>query len=86
MKVNTQALAALTLLLLLLLPTPLSNIAQAEARSIRHGHTSSVSRKAKGSASQVPGDVQADKRNPQKLVDSSFRRIPPSTSNPIGNK
>ncbi|KAK8594821.1 hypothetical protein V6N13_015737 [Hibiscus sabdariffa] len=85
MKVNTRALAVLTLLLLLLLPTPLSNIARAAARSIRHDHASSVSRKAKGSPSRVPRDLQADKRNPQKLVESSFRRIPPSTANPIGN-
>ncbi|KAK8664469.1 hypothetical protein V6N13_084258 [Hibiscus sabdariffa] len=87
MKVNTRALAVLTLLLLLLVSKPLSNIAQAEARSILHNHASSVSKKAKGSPSpRVPGDLQADKRNPQKLVESSFRRIPPSTANPIGNK
>ncbi|KAK8618679.1 hypothetical protein V6N13_132662 [Hibiscus sabdariffa] len=55
-------------------------LAQAEARSIRHDRASSASRKAEGSSSR------ADKRNPKELVDSSFRRIPPSTSNPIGNK
>ncbi|KAE8722908.1 Ubiquitin-conjugating enzyme 34 isoform 1 [Hibiscus syriacus] len=78
MKANTRPLAVLALLLLLL-STHLSNIAQAEARSIRfrHDRASMVSREAKGSSSQG---------NPKKLVDSSFRRIPPSTSNPIGNK
>ncbi|KAE8707984.1 hypothetical protein F3Y22_tig00110365pilonHSYRG00132 [Hibiscus syriacus] len=83
MKANTPpplvVLALLLLLLLVLLSTPLSNIARAETRSIRlrHEHASMASRKAKGSSSQG---------NPKKLVDSSFRRIPPSTSNPIGNK
>ncbi|KAE8696359.1 Ubiquitin-conjugating enzyme 34 isoform 1 [Hibiscus syriacus] len=79
MKANTRALSVL----ILLLWTPLSNLAQAEACPIRHGHASLVSRTA---ASWVFGDLQADKRNHQKLADSSFRRIPPSTSNPIGNK
>ncbi|KAE8667175.1 Ubiquitin-conjugating enzyme 34 isoform 1 [Hibiscus syriacus] len=78
MKANTRPPLAV-LALILLLSTPLANIARAEARSIRlrHDHASMVSREAKGSSSQG---------NPKKLVDSSFRRIPPSTSNPIGNK
>ncbi|KAK8608279.1 hypothetical protein V6N13_023706 [Hibiscus sabdariffa] len=87
MKPNTRSLPVLLLLLLLLLlSTTLSNIAQVEARSIRHDRASSASRKAEGSSSQVHVDLGADKRNPKELVDSSFRRIPPSTSNPIGNK
>ncbi|KAE8674187.1 Ubiquitin-conjugating enzyme 34 isoform 1 [Hibiscus syriacus] len=84
MKANTRAPSVLTLFLLLW--TSLYNLERAEARQIRHGHSSLVLRTVKGSASRVFGDLQADKRNHQKLVDSSFRRIPPSTSNPIGNK
>ncbi|KAE8719962.1 hypothetical protein F3Y22_tig00109923pilonHSYRG00024 [Hibiscus syriacus] len=66
MKAHTRALSVLTLLLLLLW-TPLSNLAQAEARPVRHDHASLVSRTANGSASRVVDDLQADKRNVQKL-------------------
>ncbi|XVE51776.1 hypothetical protein DITRI_Ditri02bG0068300 [Diplodiscus trichospermus] len=83
MKANTLALTVLTLLLSVLLPTWV-NKAQAEARQIRQAHSSSVS--SKGSSSQALGDLQGEEKNPQKQVDSSFRRIPPSTSNPIQNK
>ncbi|PQQ09256.1 uncharacterized protein Pyn_34796 [Prunus yedoensis var. nudiflora] len=31
-------------------------------------------------------DLEAKKKNPYKQVGSSFRRIPPSTSNPTQNK
>ncbi|XWS16100.1 hypothetical protein CRYUN_Cryun34aG0056600 [Craigia yunnanensis] len=83
MKAYTLAPTVLTLLLSVLLSTWV-NKAQVEARPIRQGHSSSVS--SNGSSSQALGDLQAEKKNPQKQVDSSFRRIPPSTSNPIQNK
>ncbi|XWS19992.1 hypothetical protein CRYUN_Cryun31cG0063400 [Craigia yunnanensis] len=83
MKAYTLAFTVLTLLFSVLLSTS-ANKAQAQARPIRQGHSSSVS--SKGSSSQALGDLQADKKNLQKQVDSSFRRIPPSTSNPIQNK
>lgn len=38
------------------------------------------------SSSQIVKDLQADKKSPLKHVNSSFRKIPPSTSNPIQNK
>ncbi|KAK6284236.1 hypothetical protein POUND7_003188 [Theobroma cacao] len=83
MKAYTLALTFLTLLLSLLLSS-WANTAQAEARPIRHPQSSSVSGKA--SSSQALGDLQADKIIPRTQVDSSFRRIPPSNSNPIQNK
>ncbi|MBA0748856.1 hypothetical protein Gogos_002838 [Gossypium gossypioides] len=79
MKSNTSpALAVLTLLLLLSLFL---------STGVNTAHASTASSKAKGSSSQGLGNLRPDhKRNPQKLVGSSFRRIPPSTSNPIQNK
>ncbi|XVF27155.1 hypothetical protein REPUB_Repub14bG0082200 [Reevesia pubescens] len=85
MKAYTLALTVLTLLLSVLLSAWV-NKAQAEARPIPQAHSSSVSSNGKGSSSQALGDLQADKKKPQKQVDSSFRKIPPSTSNPIQNK
>ncbi|KAK9283999.1 hypothetical protein L1049_012258 [Liquidambar formosana] len=38
------------------------------------------------SPSQAHRDLQADKKSTSKQVDSSFRQIPPSTSNPTQNK
>ncbi|XVF25300.1 hypothetical protein REPUB_Repub13aG0201500 [Reevesia pubescens] len=85
MKAFTLALTVLSLLLSLLLST-WANTAQAEARPIRQAHSSAMSSKGKGSSSQALGDLQADKKNPEKQVNSSFQRIPPSNSNPIQNK
>ncbi|XP_022715374.1 uncharacterized protein LOC111274752 [Durio zibethinus] len=83
MNAHTLALTVLTLLLSVLLSTSVDK-AQAEARSIPQAHSSSVP--TKGSSSQALGDLQANKKIPQKQVDTSVRRIPPSTSNPIQNK
>ncbi|CAK7356437.1 unnamed protein product [Dovyalis caffra] len=82
MKAYSIALAALALLLSLLL-FPWLNKAQAEGRPLAPPSSTSVSSKA--STSQTFRDLQAD-RNPFKKVGSSFRRIPPSASNPIQNK
>lgn len=83
-KAYTLALTVLAVLLSLLLSTSCLSKAQAEGRSIPH--PSSVSSKVSSKSSQVLGDLQAEKKHPQKQVDSSFRRVPPSTSNPIQNK
>lgn len=79
MKSNTSpALSVLTLLLLLSLFL---------CTGVNIAHASAASSKAKGSSSQGLGNLRADhKKDPQKLVGSSFRRIPPSSSNPINNK
>ncbi|KAI5594275.1 hypothetical protein Peur_020730 [Populus x canadensis] len=82
MKSYSRALAALALLLSLLLSAWL-NKAQAEGRSLAPPSTTSVSSKA--STSQAFRDLQANK-NPFKKIGSSFRRIPPSNSNPRQNK
>ncbi|XVF74221.1 hypothetical protein PTKIN_Ptkin13bG0093100 [Pterospermum kingtungense] len=78
MKAHTLALTLLAVLLSVLLSTWVNSKAHAEARPIRQAQSSS--------SSQALGDLQADKKIPQKKVDSSFRRVPPSTSNPIQNK
>ncbi|OMO66009.1 hypothetical protein COLO4_30872 [Corchorus olitorius] len=85
MKAYTLALTVLTLLLSVLLST-WANKAQADARPIRQAHSSSVPSSKGSSSSQTLRDLQADKKNPQTQVDSSFRRIPPSNANPIQNK
>ncbi|XVF86994.1 hypothetical protein PTKIN_Ptkin18bG0085000 [Pterospermum kingtungense] len=88
MKAYTLALTVLMLLLSVLLSSTWGNKAQAEARPVRHGHghSSSVSRKGSSGSFQALGDLQTERKMPQKQVDSSFRRIPPSTANPIQNK
>ncbi|KAL5822256.1 hypothetical protein ACOSQ3_020162 [Xanthoceras sorbifolium] len=84
MKAYSIALAVLVLLLSLILSTWL-NRAQAEGRPVpQQVRSSSLSSMA--SSSQAFKDLQADKKHPFKKVDSSFRRIPPSTSNPTQNK
>ncbi|KAJ6947095.1 hypothetical protein NC651_001708 [Populus alba x Populus x berolinensis] len=83
MKAYSVALAALALLLSLLLSAWL-NKAQAEGRPL--APPSSISVSSKASTSQTFRGSQVDKKNPFKKVGSSFRRIPPSTSNPIQNK
>lgn len=70
--------AALTLLLLVLSSFP--NELRVEGRVLTQ---QSSSQSSKESASQ---EMQTDGKNPYKKVTSSFRRIPPSTSNPIQNK
>ncbi|KAJ6706184.1 hypothetical protein OIU79_010770 [Salix purpurea] len=82
MKSHCRALAALVLILSLLFSAWL-NKAQAEDRSMAPPSTPSVSSKA--STSQASKDLQANK-NPFKKIGSSFRRIPPSNSNPTQNK
>ncbi|XP_025015653.2 uncharacterized protein LOC112536939 [Ricinus communis] len=74
MKAYATALAVLALLLSVILSGWI-NRAQAEARPDPRPP----------SLSNFQG-FQVDKKNPFKQVDSSFRRIPPSTSNPTQNK
>ncbi|XP_044497113.1 uncharacterized protein LOC123219305 [Mangifera indica] len=78
MKPYSIAMAYVLLLLSVILSTWLSR-AQVEARPIREVSTMP-------SSSQALKDLQTDKKYPFKKVDSSFRRIPPSTSNPTQNK
>ncbi|XP_062155528.1 uncharacterized protein LOC133863555 [Alnus glutinosa] len=79
MKAWCRALAAITVALSLIsLFWP--NGAQAHARPFPHAPPFSES------SSQALKDLQADRKNPDKQLDSCFRRIPPSTSNPIQNK
>ncbi|KAJ0075863.1 hypothetical protein Patl1_33865 [Pistacia atlantica] len=78
MKPYSIAMAFVLLLLSLILSTWLSR-AQAEGRPVAKVSTMATS-------SQALKDLQADKKHPFKKVDSSFRRIPPSTSNPTQNK
>ncbi|XP_018850556.1 uncharacterized protein LOC109013067 [Juglans regia] len=79
MKAWSRAMAALTFalsLLSLLWPGG----AKGDNRQLTKGSSFS------GSSSQALKDLQGDRKNPYKQVDSCFRKIPPSTSNPIQNK
>ncbi|KAF9685367.1 hypothetical protein SADUNF_Sadunf03G0047200 [Salix dunnii] len=82
MKSHCRAMAALALILSLLFSAWLNKV-QAEDRSLAPPSTTSMSSKA--STSQASKDLQANKR-PFKTIGSSFRRIPPSNSNPTQNK
>ncbi|XP_047341946.1 uncharacterized protein LOC124945535 [Impatiens glandulifera] len=44
------------------------------------------SKEANSKFASSPVDIQAGKENPFKNIESSFRRIPPSRSNPTQNK
>ncbi|KAJ4717703.1 Transmembrane protein [Melia azedarach] len=81
MKAYSIALAALVLMLSLILSTWL-NKAQAEGRPM--ASSSSVS--AMAPSSQAFENLHRDEKHPFEKVNSSFRRIPPSISNPIQNK
>ncbi|KDP40625.1 hypothetical protein JCGZ_24624 [Jatropha curcas] len=75
-------MAALIILLSVTLSGWLHRI-QAEARLAPLGPPSSAPAMA---ATTQAFRMQDSKKNPFKKVDSSFRRIPPSTSNPTQNK
>ncbi|KAB2065268.1 hypothetical protein ERO13_A09G075900v2 [Gossypium hirsutum] len=81
MNARSLALTLLTLLLSMLLSTGVHK-SQAAARPVPEPHPSSPP----SSSFQVLGVSKSGKLNHKKQVDSSFRRIPPSTSNPIQNK
>ncbi|KAG6668987.1 hypothetical protein I3843_01G203500 [Carya illinoinensis] len=78
MKSWSRALAALTFALSLL--SFLWPGGAGDNRPLTQGSSFS------GSSSQALKDLQGDRKNPYKQVDSCFRKIPPSTSNPIQNK
>ncbi|KAG2702245.1 hypothetical protein I3760_06G081400 [Carya illinoinensis] len=78
MKSCHRALAALTFALSLL--SLLCPGGAGDNRRLTQGSSFS------GSSSQALKDLQEDRKNPYKQVDSCFRKIPPSTSNPIQNK
>uniref|UniRef100_A0A7N2LL60 Uncharacterized protein n=1 Tax=Quercus lobata TaxID=97700 RepID=A0A7N2LL60_QUELO len=79
MKAWSRALAALTMALSLILSF-LPNGYQANARPLTQPPSFSVS------SSQALKDLQGKRKIPDKQLDSSFRKIPPSTSNPTQNK
>lgn len=85
MKGWSRVLAALALSLSLLLSS-LPYGGPAAARPLAKTLSSSASRSSTASSSQAIKDLQADKKNSYKQVDSCFRKIPPSTSNPTQNK
>ncbi|KAJ4834583.1 hypothetical protein Tsubulata_040729, partial [Turnera subulata] len=80
MKAYSMALAVLALLLSLVLSAWI-NRAQAEGRPVKSPASFKTS-----TSQHATMDLRADKKNPFKKVESSFRRIPPSTSNPTQNK
>ncbi|KAJ9190476.1 hypothetical protein P3X46_001674 [Hevea brasiliensis] len=84
MKAYSTALTALALLLLISLSGWL-NRSQAEGRPLSQAPSSS-SASSMASTSQAFRDLPVAENNPFKKLDSSFRRIPPSTSNPTQNK
>ncbi|GAB4849981.1 hypothetical protein Ancab_029280 [Ancistrocladus abbreviatus] len=57
------------------------NEAKGRALAMRRTLSSSMA-----AASEAFRDVQSRENNPYKKVESSFRRIPPSRSNPTQNK
>ncbi|KAJ7951428.1 Transmembrane protein [Quillaja saponaria] len=82
MKARSTAMAALALTLSLLLSTwPIRS--QTEAHLLTEVQDSASTTT---SSSQALKDLQAKRKNPYQQVDSCFRRIPPSRSNPRGNK
>ncbi|GLT46193.1 hypothetical protein SLA2020_199670 [Shorea laevis] len=83
MKAYSIAMAVLVVLLSILMSTWL-NRAQVEGRPVPQ--VQSLSASSTRSSSQSLGDLAGKKKNAYKKVDSSFQRIPPSTSNPIQNK
>ncbi|MED6204749.1 hypothetical protein PIB30_011721 [Stylosanthes scabra] len=83
MKGWSLPLAALALVLSLLLSV--SSRVKAEALPSRQVRSLSI-RKASSSSLQAPRDLFTHQKNPSKQLDSSFRRIPPSKSNPTQNK
>ncbi|KAM2805648.1 hypothetical protein COP2_047528 [Malus domestica] len=85
MKRWSRIQAALALAISMIFST-WPNIATAEARPLASASASAAASKAAFSTlSQVLKDFEADKKNPNKQIGSSFRRIPPSTSNPTQN-
>ncbi|KAJ4827601.1 hypothetical protein Tsubulata_026407 [Turnera subulata] len=84
MKAYSMALAVLALLLSLVLSAWI-NRAQAEGRPVKSPASFSVSDKT-STSQHATKDLRVDKKNPFKKAESSFRRIPPSTSNPTQNK
>ncbi|KAM1461987.1 hypothetical protein ACFX1Q_046165 [Malus domestica] len=86
MKRWSRIQAALALAISMIFST-WPNIATAEARPLASASASAAASKAAFSTlSQVLKDFEADKKNPNKQIVSSFRRIPPSTSNPTQNR
>ncbi|KAJ9179479.1 hypothetical protein P3X46_011263 [Hevea brasiliensis] len=79
MKAYSTALAALALLLSIFLSGWLN---QAQAEGLPVPQASSTSASSMASTSQT---FPVAEKNPFKQVDSSFRKIPPSTSNPTQN-
>ncbi|ONI15212.1 hypothetical protein PRUPE_3G030800 [Prunus persica] len=85
MKTWSRVLAALALALSMVLST-WPDIATAQARPLTSASASASKKAASASSSQGLEDLEAKKKNPYMQVGSSFRRIPPSTSNPTQNK
>jgi hypothetical protein len=79
MKIWSRALAALIVALSLILSS-WPNGYQANARPLTQASSFSVS------SPQAFKDLQRESKKPYKQLDSSFRKIPPSTSNPTQNK
>ncbi|KAB2613150.1 hypothetical protein D8674_035466 [Pyrus ussuriensis x Pyrus communis] len=84
MKRWSRILAALALAISMIFST-WPNIATAEARPLASA-SAAASKAAFSTLSQVLKDLEAGKKNPNKQIGSSFRRIPPSTSNPTQNR
>ncbi|CAN6701359.1 unnamed protein product [Malus baccata var. baccata] len=82
MKRWSRIQAALALAIAMIFST-WPNTATAEARPLA---SAAASKAAFSTLSQVLKDFEADKKNPNKQIGSSFRRIPPSTSNPTQNR
>ncbi|KAB2611033.1 hypothetical protein D8674_019065 [Pyrus ussuriensis x Pyrus communis] len=84
MKSWSRILAALALAISLVFST-WPNVATAEARPLASA-SAAASEADFSTSSQGLKYLEADKKNPNKQIRSSFRRIPPSTPNPTQNK
>ncbi|KAM0956344.1 hypothetical protein COP2_025244 [Malus domestica] len=85
MKSWSRILAALVLAISMVFST-WPNVATAEARPLASA-SAAASEADFSTSSQGLKDLEADKKkNPNKQIGSSFRRIPPSTPNPTQNK
>ncbi|KAM1714020.1 hypothetical protein TB1_023980 [Malus domestica] len=85
MKSWSRILAALALAISMVFST-WPNVATAEARPLA-SDSAAASEADFSTSSQGLKDLEADKKkNPNKQIGSSFRRIPPSTPNPTQNK
>ncbi|KAK3025127.1 hypothetical protein RJ639_043909 [Escallonia herrerae] len=85
MRPHFRTLAALLLAVLMILHS-WPKRAEATTRLLLQIKPQSSLASSEASSSQTLRDVQADKKDPMKQVDSSFRKIPPSRSNPTQNK